>query len=106
MEKKKHRTITKDNHKPYKKYELKANRYKYYKGKYIIAFYDKDDEFLLYLFDSIKDIIRFQKKEINKQTVAYTNLLLYLALKKKNPKTKMLDGTVMTVRIIDILNDK
>lgn len=102
---KKHQTITKTNHKTYKKYDLKANRYKFYKGRYIITFYDKDDEFLVYMFDTIKDILIFQKKEINSQNIAYTNLLLYLALKKEKPTTRMLNGELMNVHIIDILDE-
>ena len=98
-------TITKTNHKPYKDYELKANRYKFYKGRYIITFYDKDDEFMLHMFDSVKDILKFQGKEITKQNVQRLNILLYIALKNPNTVTKILDGEPMRIHIIDILDE-
>lgn len=98
-------SITKQNHKPYKKYELKANRYHYYKGRHIIAFYDKDDEFLLYMFDNVKEILKFQNKEINKKNLIYINTVLYQTLKGQPTITRMLTGEPMRVHIIDILDE-
>ena len=47
---------------------------KLYKGKYFIVFYDKNDERLLYTFDNVKEILKFQKKEINTYNARLLNI--------------------------------
>ena len=73
---------------------------KLYKGKYFIVFYDKNDERLLYLFDNVKEILKFQKKEINTYNARLLNIELYRALKSDEHFITFLTGEVMRVYII------
>lgn len=78
---------------------MKKSR-KLYKGKYFIAFYDKNDERLLYTFDNVKEILKFQKKEINTYNARLLNIELYRALKSDEHFITFLTGEVMRVYII------
>lgn len=73
---------------------------KLYKGKYFIVFYDKNDERLLYTFDNVKEILKFQKKEINTYNARLLNIELYRALKSDEHFITFLTGEVMRVYII------
>ena len=73
---------------------------KLYKDKYFIAFYDKNDERLLYTFDNVKEILKFQKKEINPYNTRLLNIELYRALKSDEHFITFLTGEVMRVYII------
>jgi hypothetical protein len=74
----------------------------YYKGKYFMVFYDKDDTELLYMFDNVRDILHFQNKEITRQNVNLLNVELYRALKSKTHQIRFLTGEIMKVYIFDI----
>ena len=73
---------------------------KLYKDKYFIVFYDKNDERLLYTFDNVKEILNFQKKEINPYNIRLLNIELYRALKSDEHFITFLTGEVMRVYII------
>ena len=77
---------------------------KYYKGRYNIAFYSKNDE-LLYVFNNLREICQFNNLECNRQNLQYLKLLLYKALKRESHSTKIL-GKKMKVFIIDITEDE
>ena len=74
----------------------------YYKGKYFLAFYDKNDEDLLYMFKNAEEILHFKKEKITYSNKNRTNVELYRALKRQGNFTRMLDGTLMRVYIIDV----
>lgn len=74
---------------------------KLYKSKYFIVFYDKQDEDLRYMFDNVRDILKFQKKEITRQNVLQVNVELYRALLSKEHFVRFLTGEVLRVYIID-----
>lgn len=79
---------------------MKSSR-DFYKGKYFIVFYDRTDERILYTFDNIKEILKFQKKEINPYNARLLNIELYRALKSDEHFVTFLTGEVMRVYIID-----
>ena len=72
-----------------------------YKGKYFIVFYDKTDEHLLYMFNNVKEILDFKKKEVNRNNIILVNVELYRALKSEFHFTRFLTGDVMRVYIIE-----
>lgn len=73
-----------------------------YKGKYIIAFYDRDDSFVD-SFDTIRELVtRGQGKEPTKQNLLTATLSLSYALKHEDHHTTMLGGKPMTVHLLDI----
>lgn len=75
---------------------------KYYKGKFFIVFYDKDDESLEHMFDNVRDILKYQQREVNRKSVNKINVELYLALRRKGHFTRMLNGKLLRVYLIKI----
>mgnify|MGYP006970870624 CR=1 FL=1 len=73
-----------------------------YKGSYFIVFYDKDDKFLRYMFDNVREILTFMKKPITRANVNLINVELYQALKRNDHVTRFLTGEILRVYIIDI----
>lgn len=78
---------------------------KYYRGKYLIVFYDKTDELLLYMFNNVKEILKFQNKKLTKKNINLVNVELYRALKREGNFCKFLNGSTMRVYIIDMIED-
>lgn len=78
---------------------------KYYRGRYLIVFYDKTDELLLHMFNNVREILKFQKKKITRKNVNLINVDLYRALKREGNFCKFLDGSTMRVYIIDMIDD-
>lgn len=76
----------------------------FYKGKYFLAFYDKTDEDLIYMFDNVRDILKFMNKPTTRQNINLINVELYRALSSKEHFCKFLTGEVLRVYII--LNDE
>lgn len=77
----------------------------YYKGSYFLAFYSITDETLLYTFDNIREILKFQDKECSRANIQYVKLLLYRALKRESHITSLLTGKKMRVYMININDD-
>lgn len=80
--------------------EVRRGTFRYYKGSFFIVFYDKTDEYLMYMFDNVRDILKFMNKEVNRQNVNIVNNELYNALKTENHFTRFLTGEVLRVYII------
>ena len=72
-----------------------------YKGRYFIVFYDKTGENLLYMFDNVREILKFQGKPLTRQNINYVNVRLYRALKTDTRFVTFLTGEVMRVYIFD-----
>lgn len=79
---------------------------KFYKNKYFIVFYDKDDENFLYLFNNVHEILKFQNKEINHQNVNLINVEIYRALKREGNFCKFLTGETMVIHIYDVEDEE
>ena len=80
--------------------EQKLNRRALYKGKYFFVFYDKTDEELLYIFENVRDILKFMGKEITRQNINLINVELYRALRSREHFCRFLTGEVMRVYMI------
>lgn len=78
---------------------------RYYRGRYLIAFYDKTDELLLHVFNNVREILKFQKKKLTRKNINLINVELYRALKREGNFCKFLDGSSMRVYIIDMIED-
>ena len=76
--------------------------HKFYKGKYFIVFFDKTGEEFQYMFDNVRDILKFMGREINKENINAINRMLYNALRSDTHFVKFLTGKVQTVYIVDI----
>lgn len=75
---------------------------KFYKGKYFIVFYDESDEHLLHMFDNVREILKFQNKEITRTNVNLTNVNIVRALKRESHTTSFLTGELMHIYIYDV----
>lgn len=80
--------------------EVRKGTFKYYKGSFFIVFYDKTDEWVRYIFDNVRDILKFMGKPITRQNVNLINNELYRALKTDTKFTRFLTGEVLRVYII------
>ena len=81
--------------------EVRRGTQQLYKGRYFIVFYDKCDENLKYMFDNVREILRFMKVDINRTNINKVNVELYRALKSDTHFVKFLTGEVLRVYIID-----
>ena len=81
--------------------EVRRGSQKLYKGHYFIVFYDIDDETLLYMFDNVREILKFMKRPITSQSIRLINVELYRALKTDSHITKFLTGKFLRVYVID-----
>lgn len=79
----------------------KQNKNRYYKGKYIIVFYDVDDETYLREFNNVEEILTFRGEIITYTNKNMMNVELYRALRRKGNFTRML-GYPARVYIIDM----
>lgn len=75
-----------------------------YKGCYFLVFYDKNDENLMYMFDNVRDILKFMGREVSRRNVNLINVELYRALSSKEHFCRFLTGEVL--RVYMILNDE
>lgn len=82
--------------------EIRCGPRSYYKGKFFIVFYDENDERLQYMFDNVREILSFQRKETTRKNVNKVNVELYLALRRKGHQTRFLTGTLLRVYLIDL----
>lgn len=79
---------------------------KYYKRKYILVFYERDDDTLKCICNNVVDVcnefgIPVTEKNINKVKVD-----LYRSLRRKNHQTNILRGQCLRVYIVDITDER
>lgn len=77
----------------------------WYKNRYIIAFYEDDDETHFQSFDNVWDICRYKNLEINERNIRNLRNELCFALKRESHRTKMLNGNLMRVYLIDMIEE-
>ena len=73
-----------------------------YKNKYFITFYDEADEDFIASFDNLRQICQYRGKEPTSSNLTLIAVELYRALRREDHSTRMLDGTLMHVYLIDI----
>lgn len=52
-----------------KKTSIQRNTRSLYKGRFFLVFYDKSDENLKYMFDNVRDILKFMGQEVTRLNV-------------------------------------
>lgn len=85
---------------------VRTKKVKYFKSKYFIVFYGENDDDYITSFDNIADICKYKQWEINLQNTQAVKNLLWVALQKEDHRTKMLDGTLMHVYLVDITDEE
>lgn len=71
-----------------------------YKGSYFLVFYDKTDEDLKYMFDNVRDILKFMGKPVTRLNVNRINVELYRALSSTEHFCRFLTGEVLRIYMI------
>jgi hypothetical protein len=79
--------------------EVRTGPHALYKGRFFIIFYTIDDQFVN-MFDNVREILLWQKRELTRQNVNLLNVELYRALNGTH-LTKCLTGELMKVYAID-----
>ncbi len=75
---------------------------RFFKGKYIFAFYDETDENYIISFDNIKQICKYRKLELTQSNLTLISVEIYRALRREDHSTRILDGKLMHVYLVDI----
>lgn len=83
-----------------KKTSIQRNTRSLYKGRFFLVFYDKSDENLKYMFDNVRDILKFMGQEVTRLNVNRVNVELYRALSSKKHFCRFLTGEVLRVYMI------
>lgn len=81
-------------------------RHKYYRKKYLIVFYDSDNDTLLHEFDNILEILDYKKLEHTSQNIKTMQCNLMRALKWRDHRTHCLNGKLMYVYIVDMIEEE
>lgn len=76
-----------------------------YKGRFAIVFYDKTGEQYINSFNNIREILAFKGEEITRSSINKMNVILCKELKTDNHHTRLLDGTLMTVWLVNDNDD-
>lgn len=80
--------------------EVRQGTHKLYKGHYFIVFYDITDEVMMYMFDNVRDILKFLNRPITRNNIIEVNTVLCKALKTDSHITRLLNEP-LRVYIID-----
>lgn len=80
--------------------DLKSQQNKLYKNRYYIVFYDASDEFFVAMFNNIYQICKYKGKDYSEKNLISVELCR--AIKRKKSTTRMLDGSLMHVHLIDV----
>lgn len=83
-----------------KKKGIHQNTRSLYKGRFFLVFYDKSDENLKYMFDNVRDMLKFMGQEVTRLNVNRINVELYKALSSKEHFCRFLTGEVLRVYMI------
>lgn len=78
----------------------------YYKNHYFIAFYDRDDETLLYMFNNVYEVAKALGVEPTKNNINKISVDIFRSLRRDNHQTNLFRGRCLRVYIIDIRDDK
>lgn len=86
--------------------DLREIDIKYFKGRYCIVFYDSQDEWCEAIFNNIKEICHYKKLGFNSKNYNLVKVELYRALKREDHSTRMLNGKLMHVYLIDTIDEE
>ena len=81
--------------------EGRQGQTKLYKGHYFIVFYDETDEILMYMFDNVREILRYLNKPITRENVLKISKCICVALRTETHITRVIKGKPLRVYIID-----
>lgn len=80
-------------------------KYARYKGRFLIAFYDKTGEHFINIFDNVRQLLQYKNIEITRKNVMIYSKCIYYAIAHNNHNTRLLNGKSMTVWLVDEKED-
>lgn len=83
----------------------RRGRQSLYKGRYSIVFYDRTAEEYIDAFNNVREILAYIGKEITRTSINQLNVELCRSLKSEKHYTKILNGKVMTVWLVDEVDE-
>lgn len=81
--------------------QIRNSKIKFYKGHYLIVFYDRTDEVLMYMFDNVRDILTFMGLAHTKENSDKIHHYITRALRRDNHISRFLTGETLRLYIID-----
>lgn len=78
---------------------------KLYKGKYVLVFYEKDDDTLKYLFNNLREVCEKLGWEINRRNMNRIQVDIYRSLRRPNHQTNLFRRQCLKVYIVDITEE-
>lgn len=76
-----------------------------YKDRYVILFYERDDDTLKYMFDNVRQVCKELKWEINKRNLNIIQINITRSLRRKNHQTNLFRGQCLRVYIVDVCDE-
>lgn len=76
-----------------------------YKKKYVLAFYERDDDTLAFLADNLVEVCERLGWEVNKKNMNYIQVDIYRSLRRSNHQTNLFRGRCYKVYIVDMTED-
>lgn len=76
-----------------------------YKTKYVLAFYEKDDDTLVFIANNCIEICKRLGWKVNKRNMNYIQVDIYRSLRRSNHQTNLFRGKCYKVYIIDMTED-
>ena len=77
-----------------------------YKKRYVIAFYEKDDDTLKYLFNNVEQVCKAAGFEVNSHNMNKISVWLYDSLKRDDHRSKVFREQNLRVYILDVTDDE
>lgn len=81
------------------------NDEKLYKGKYVLVFYERDDDTLAFLASNLTEVCERLGWEVNKKNMNYIKVDIYRSLRRENHQTNLFRGKCYKVYIVDMTED-
>lgn len=76
-----------------------------YKDRYVILFYERDDDTLKYMFDNIRQVCKELKWELNQRNLNIIQVNIARSLRRKNHQTNLFRGQCLRVYIVDVCDE-
>lgn len=73
----------------------------FYKGHYILAFYDESDEYIRYVFDNCREIAQYIGRKTDRRTINELNVRIFRAI-KYDSIVRFINNEKLRVHIIDM----
>lgn len=78
---------------------------KLYKDKYVIMFYEKDDDTFKYQFNNLRQVCKELGWPITRNNMNRIQVDIYRSIRKHNHQTNLFKGQCLKVYIVDVVDE-